>query len=93
MGCANATIHFAWTGNVTGMTFSGLSAGQRLVLVFQVGGAGGYTVGWPSAVHGGFATSAATGSAVYAQAGKYFVQQLVVDADGATLLTPGAVNQ
>ena len=93
VGCANATIHFAWTGNVTGMTFSGLTAGQRLLLVFQVGGAGGYTVAWPSAVHGGFATSASASSAVYAQTGKYFVQQLVVDTDGVTLLTPGAVNQ
>ena len=93
VGCANQTIHFAWTGNVTGMTFSGLTAGQRVTLVFQVGGAGGYTVAWPSAVHGGFATSASPATAVYAQAGKYFVQQLVVDTDGATLLTPGAVNQ
>ena len=93
VGCANATIHFAWTGNVTGMTFSGLIAGQRLFLVFQVGGAGGYTVAWPSPVHGGFATSASTGSAVYAQTGKYFVQELMVDTDGVTLLTPGAVNQ
>lgn len=93
VGCANATIHFAWSGNVTGMSFSGLSAGQRLYLVFQVSGAGGYTVQWPSAVHGGFATSATAGSAMYAQSGKYFVQELVVDTDGVTLLTPGAVNQ
>ncbi len=92
-GCSAPTFHFAWTGNVTGMTFTGLSAGQRLYLVFQVGGSGGYTVTWPSAVHGGFATSSSTGSAVYAQTGKYFVQELVVDTDGVTLLNPGAVNQ
>ncbi len=93
VGCASATIHFTWTGNVTGMTFSGLSAGQRIYLVFQVGGAGGYTVAWPGAVHGGFASSASSGSAVYAQSGRYFVQELVVDTDGVTLLNPGAVNQ
>ncbi len=93
VGCSAPTFHFAWTGNVTGMTFTGLSAGQRIYLVFQVGGSGGYTVAWPSAVHGGFATSSSTGSAVYAQAGKYFVQELLVDTDGVTLLNPGAVNQ
>ncbi len=93
VGCSAPTFHFAWTGNVTGMTFTGLSAGQRIFLVFQVAGAGGYTVAWPSAVHGGFATSSATGSAVYAQAGRYFVQELLVDTDGVTLLNPGAVNQ
>ena len=78
---------------MTGVTFTGLNAGQRIYLVFQVGGSGGYTVAWPSAVHGGFATSNSVGSALYAQAGKYFVQELLVDTDGVTLLNPGAVNQ
>ena len=86
-------LHVTLTGNVTGMTFSGLQAGQRVTLVFQVSGTGGYTVTWPAAVHGGFGTSAVSGSPLFMQAGKYFVQQLVVDTDGATLLNPGAVNQ
>lgn len=93
VGCSNAVLHVTLTGNVTGMSFTGLQAGQRLTLVFQVGGAGGYTVAWPAAVHGGFGTSATSGSPLYMAAGRYFVQELVVDADGATLLNPGAVNQ
>ncbi len=93
VSCSNALIHVPLTGNMTGMSFTGLQAGQRITLVFQVGGTGGYTVQWPSQVHGGFATSTSNTSPFYAQAGKYFVQQLVVDADGATLLNPGAVNQ
>ena len=75
------------------MSFTGLQAGQRLTLVFQVGGAGGWTVQWPSQVHGGFVTSTSSASPMFAQAGKYFVQQLLVDTDGTTLLNPAAVNQ
>lgn len=91
--CANATFHLPLTGNVTGETFTGLSAGQHLTLIFQVGATPGYTVAWSPAVHGGFITSSTNGAAGYTQAGKYLVQQLVVDTDGMTLLNPGAINE
>ena len=91
--CSAATFHIAMTGNVTAESFTGLQAGQHITLVFQTGATGGYTVQWSAAVHGGFGTSAAAGSPLYMQPGKYFVQQLVVDTDGATLLNPGAINE
>ncbi|WP_419805126.1 hypothetical protein [Terriglobus sp.] len=91
--CAREVFHFAWSGNVTGMTFSGLMPGQQITLILQVSGAGGYTLQWPSGVHGAFAASTASGSPLYATAGKYFVQEFVVDTDGTTLLNPQAVNQ
>ena len=91
--CSNPTFHMPLTGNVTGETFTGLSAGQVITLIFQVGSTPGFTVLWSSSVHGGFITSSVSGAAGYTQAGKYFVQQLVVDTDGATLLNPGAINE
>lgn len=91
--CANATFHMPLTGNVTSETFTGLTAGQHITLIFQVGGTSGYTVAWSSQVHGGFVTSSTSGAAGYTQAGKYLVQQLVVDTDGTTLLNPGAINE
>ena len=81
------------TGNVTAESFTGLAAGQRITLIFQVGTTPGYTVQWSSPIHGGFLTSSVGGAAGYTQAGKYFVQDLVVDTDGATLLNPGAINE
>lgn len=91
--CSRQMFHFAWTGNVTSLSFSNLQAGQRITLVLQVGGAGGYSLQWPAQVHGGFAASTAAGSPMYAAAGKYFLQEFVVDTDGQTLLNPQAVNQ
>lgn len=91
--CANPTFHMPLTGNVISESFTGLSAGQHITLIFQVGSTAGYTVAWSAQVHGGFATSSTSGTAGYTQAGKYFVQQLVVDADGTTLLNPGAINE
>lgn len=91
--CANPTFHMPLQGNVTGETFTGLAAGQRITLIFQVGNTPGYTVAWSPNVHGGFVTSATSGTAGYTLAGKYLVQQLVVDTDGATLLNPGAMNE
>ncbi len=93
VGCANATFHMAMAGNVTSESFSGLQAGQRITLIFQTGSTGGYTVAWSAAVHGGFGTSTSAGSPLYMQPGRYFVQQLIVDTDGATLLNPGAINE
>lgn len=91
--CANPTFHMPLTGNVANETFTGLTAGQRITLIFQVGGTPGYTVAWSTQVHGGFVTSSTSGAAGYTQAGKYLVQQLVVDTDGTTLLNPGAINE
>jgi len=91
--CANQTFHMPLTGNVSSESFTGLSAGQHITLVFQVGSTAGFTVAWSSQVHGGFVTSSTNGAAGYTQAGKYLVQQLVVDTDGTTLLNPGAVNE
>lgn len=91
--CANATFHMPLTGNVTGESFTGLSAGQHITLVFQTGSTAGYTVAWSAQVHGGFVTSNTSGAAGYTQAGKYLVQQLVVDTDGTTLINPGAINE
>ncbi len=91
--CANATFHVPLNGNVTGETFTGLSAGQHITLIFQVGSTPGPTETWSSAVHGGFVTSSTSGAAGYTQAGKYLVQQLVVDTDGVTLLNPGGINE
>ena len=91
--CAHAVFHMPLNGNVTAETFTGLSAGQRITLIFQVGSTAGYTIAWSPAVHGGFATSGVSGTAGYTQAGKYLVQTLVVDTDGATLLNPGAINE
>ncbi|MGI4854493.1 MAG: hypothetical protein ACRYF4_10675 [Janthinobacterium lividum] len=93
VSCSNPVFHIALSGNVTSESFTGLSAGQHITLVFQVGSTGGYTVQWSPAVHGGFLTSSTAGAAGYTQAGKYFVQQLIVDTDGATLLNPGAINE
>lgn len=91
--CANATFHMPLNGNITSENFTGLAAGQRITLIFQVGATPGYTVGWSSNVHGGFLTSSTTSAAGYTLAGKYLVQQLVVDTDGTTLLNPGAINE
>lgn len=91
--CANPTFHMPLTGNVSSETFTGLSAGQHITLIFQVGSTAGYTVTWSSQVHGGFITASTSGTAGYTQAGKYLVQQLVVDTDGTTLLNPGAINE
>lgn len=91
--CANPTFHMPLQGNVTAETFTGLAAGQRITLIFQVGTTPGVTVAWSSNVHGGFVTSAMSGTAGYTLAGKYLVQQLVVDTDGTTLLNPGAINE
>ena len=91
--CANATFHMPLTGNVTNETFTGLTAGQHITLIFQVGSTSGYTVAWSPQVHGGFVTGSTNGAAGYTQAGKYLVQQLVVDTDGTTLLNPGAMNE
>ena len=91
--CARQVFHFAWSGNVTGMNFAGLIPGQQITLILQVSGTGGYSLQWPSGVHGGFAASTTAGSPLYANPGKYFVQEFVVDTDGATLLNPQAVNQ
>ena len=91
--CANATFHMPLNGNITSESFTGLASGQRITLIFQVGSTSGYTVGWNSSVHGGFVTSSTSGAAGYTQAGKYLVQQLVVDTDGTTLLNPGAINE
>ncbi len=91
--CAHAVFHMPLNGNVTAETFTGLSAGQRITLIFQVGSTAGYTIAWSPVVHGGFATSVVSGTAGYTQAGKYLVQTLVVDTDGATLLNPGAINE
>ena len=91
--CTQALFHVALNGNVTGETFTGLAAGQRITLVFQVGATAGYTVAWSSVVHGGFVTSGTSGAAGYTQVGRYLVQQLVVDTDGVTLLNPGAMNE
>ncbi len=91
--CTNAVFHMPLTGNVTAESFTGLTAGGRVTLIFQVGGTAGYTVQWSSSVHGGFVTSATSGTAGYTQAGKYLVQTLVVDTDGVTLLNPGAINE
>ncbi|MEZ2347379.1 hypothetical protein [Terriglobus sp. RCC_193] len=91
--CANTTFHMPLTGNVTSETFTGLTAGQHITLIFQVGSTSGYTVAWSSQVHGGFVTSSTSGAAGYTLAGKYLVQQLVVDTDGVTLLNPGAINE
>ncbi len=93
VSCSTPVFHMALNGNVTSETFTGLSAGQHITLVFQVGSTAGVTVQWSPAVHGGFITSSTAGSAGYTQAGKYFVQELVVDTDGATLLNPGAINE
>lgn len=93
VSCSNPTFHMPLNGNVTGVSFSGLAAGQHITLVLQVGSTAGYTVQWPPAVHGGFLTSSTAGAAGYTQAGKYFVQELVVDTDGSTLLNPGAINE
>jgi hypothetical protein len=91
--CSNATFHMPLAGNVTSETFTGLTAGQHITLIFQVGSTSGYTVAWSPQVHGGFVTSSTSGMAGYTQAGKYLVQQLVVDTDGTTLLNPGAINE
>ncbi|WP_157178209.1 hypothetical protein [Terriglobus roseus] len=91
--CANATFHVPLNGNVTSENFTGLAAGQHITLIFQVGATAGYTVGWSANVHGGFLTSSTSGAAGYTLAGKYLVQQLVVDTDGTTLLNPGAINE
>lgn len=91
--CANATFHIPLTGTVTSESFTGLSAGQHITLIFQTGSTAGYTVAWSPQVHGGFLTSSTSGTAGYTQAGKYFVQHLVVDTDGSTLLNPGAINE
>ena len=93
MNCSNQTFHIPLIGNVTGETFTGLSSGQRITLIFQTGSTPGYTIQWSSSVHGGFLTSSTSSAASYTQAGKYFVQQLVVDTDGVTLLNPGAINE
>ena len=50
VSCLNALVHMPLTGNITSMSFTGLQAGQRLTLIFQVSGAGGWTVSWPSQV-------------------------------------------
>ncbi len=91
--CSIATFHMPLTGNVTSESFTGLAAGQHITLIFQVGSTPGYTVQWSPSIHGGFLTSSVSGAAGYTQAGTYFVQQLVVDTDGATLLNPGAINE
>ena len=91
--CSNATFHMPLSGNVTAEGFSGLAAGQRITLIFQTEGTPGYTVQWSPAVHGGFVTSSTAGTAGYTLAGKYFVQQLIVDTDGVTLLNPEAINE
>ncbi len=91
--CSVATFHMPLTGNVTGESFTGLAAGQQITLIFQVGSTPGYTVQWSSPVHGGFVTSSVSGAAGYTQAGKYLLQQFVVDTDGVTLLNPGAINE
>ncbi len=91
--CPNPTFHMPLTGNVTGESFTGLAAGQHITLIFQVGSTAGYTVAWSSSIHGGFVTSSTSGAAGYTQAGKYLVQELVVDTDGASLLNPGAMNE
>ncbi len=91
--CSIATFHMPLTGNVTAESFTGLSAGQQITLIFQVGSTPGYTVQWSPSIHGGFLTSSVSGAAGFTQAGKYFVQQFVVDTDGTTLLNPGAINE
>jgi hypothetical protein len=91
--CANATFHVPLNGNITSESFTGLTPGQHITLIFQVGSTPGYTVAWSGNIHGGFLTSSTTGSTGYTQAGKYLVQQLVVDTDGTTLLNPGAINE
>ncbi|HEY9138438.1 MAG TPA: hypothetical protein VIM67_09210, partial [Terriglobus sp.] len=91
--CANSTFHVPLTGDVNSENFTGLSAGQHITLIFQVGSTAGYTVTWSPQVHGGFVTSRTSGEGGYTQAGKYLVQQLVVDTDGTTLLNPGAMNE
>jgi hypothetical protein len=93
MTCPNMVFHMPLNGNVTGETFTGLAAGQKITLVFQVGSTPGYTVQWNANIHGGFQTNPASGTAGYTQAGKYLVQALVVDTDGTTLLNPGAMNE
>jgi hypothetical protein len=93
VACSDEIFHMPLSGNVTSESFTGLSAGQRVTLIFQVGTTSGYTVQWSPAVHGGFVTSSSSGTAGYTQAGKYLVQTLVVDTDGITLLTPGAINE
>ncbi|WP_074653814.1 hypothetical protein [Terriglobus roseus] len=91
--CANATFHVPLNGNITSESFTGLAAGEHITLIFQVGATPGYTVSWSANVHGGFLTSSTSGAAGYTLAGKYLVQQLVVDTDGITLLNPGAINE
>ncbi|GAA3752698.1 hypothetical protein [Terriglobus aquaticus] len=92
-GCARQVFHFAWSGNVTTMNFANLIPGQHITMILQVSGAGGYSLQWPATVHGAFTVSTTAGSPLYANSGKYFVQEFVVDTDGATLLNPQAVNQ
>ncbi|HEY0201395.1 MAG TPA: hypothetical protein VGC24_06855, partial [Burkholderiaceae bacterium] len=91
--CSEPTFHMPLTGNVTSESFTGLAAGQHITLIFQVGSTAGYTVQWSPSLHGGFVTSSTSGAAGYTQAGKYLVQQFVVDTDGTTLLNPGAINE
>ena len=91
--CSQSMFHVPLTGNITAESFTGLQPGQHITLIFEVGATAGYTVQWSANVHGGFGTSNLSSSPYYTQAGKYLVQQLVVDTDGITLLNPGAINE
>jgi hypothetical protein len=50
---ANDGFQMQLTGNVTGPTISGQTAGQVVRFAFQQDGAGGRTVAWPAGVVGG----------------------------------------
>lgn len=75
------------TGNITSMTFSNLTDGQEITLLFVQDGTGNHTVAWPAAVKGGidFGGAAILPNAIVTQ--KFHV-------DGTTLiaLAPGTVN-
>lgn len=78
---ANSTFEMTLSGNVTSQTFAGLTAGQTITFIWKQGGAGGFTVAYPSTFYG-FAPVYANGTSV--QSGK-------VDAEGNVWAQTGLI--
>ncbi len=80
---SNSTFAMTLTGNVTGQTITGPTAGQLITFIWTQDGTGGRTVAYPSTVKGA--------AAIYAAANSTTTQTFRADASGNLWAISGAV--